>query len=172
MKIENLDQLCIEYSKEEASELKDAASQDDKNFSQAMLQLIEIKDKFSMFKSLTELDIKKVIKDIEFQKFKKGEIVLKEGDISDEIYYILSGNCHVIVGRKVVGQLASQQLFGEIASLTKSPRTATVRSTTETRTITFKLAFDEIDLYPHAFAILFKNFTLELVKKLDQSNKK
>jgi CRP-like cAMP-binding protein len=172
LKISNLESLCIKYTKEDADELRNAAAEDDKNFSPAMLQLIQMKDKFQMFSSLSELDIKKVIKNIEFKKFKKGEIVLKEGDVSDEIYFIVNGNCNVVVGRKVVGKLGSQQVFGEIASLVNSPRTATVRSTEDTLTIVFKLAFDEVSIYPYAFAILFRNFTLELVKKLDHANKK
>jgi CRP-like cAMP-binding protein len=172
LKIENLKKLCVEYTEDQLEELKNAAAEDDKNFSPAMIKLIEVKDTLSMFKSLSELDIKKVIKDISFKKFKKGEIVLREGEVSEEIYYIVTGNCNVVVGRKIVGKLTGQQLFGEIASLTKQPRSATVRSTTDTMTIVFKLAFKEVDLYPYAFAILFRNFTLELVRKLDSVNKK
>jgi CRP-like cAMP-binding protein len=172
LKITNLKQLCVKYTPKEVEHLKNAAAEDDKNFSHAMLKLIEVKDNFQMFNELSELNIKKSIKEISFKKFKKGEIVIKENEVSEEIYYILSGNCNVVVGRKIVGKLERNQVFGEIASLMKSPRTATVRATEDTLAISFKLAFDEIKIYPEAFAFLFKNLTMELVKKLDNSNKK
>jgi CRP-like cAMP-binding protein len=164
--------MCIDYSKEDIIELKQAAAEDDKNFSPAMIQLIKIKDKINFFKNLNDLEVKSVISNIEFKKLKKGEIVLKEGEKSEEIYYILYGNLNVVVGRKVVGKLTTGQVFGEIASLVNTPRTATVRATEDTQTIVFKLAFKEYDTYPRAFAVLFKNFTLDLVKKLETSNKK
>jgi CRP-like cAMP-binding protein len=112
-----------------------------------------------------------VICDVDFKKFKKGEIVIKQDEVSDQIYYIVQGDCNVVVNRKVVGKLTSNQVFGEIASIAKQPRTATVRSITDTTAISFRINYDDLETYPFPFAILFRNFTFELIKKLDNANK-
>jgi hypothetical protein len=62
VRIPDIEKLCVKYTAEDAAELRDAAAEDDKNFAPAMLQLIQLKEKFPMFKSLSELDIKRVSK--------------------------------------------------------------------------------------------------------------
>jgi hypothetical protein len=71
LKIQNIERMCIDYSKEDIIELKQAAAEDDKNFSPAMIQLIKIKDKINFFKNLNDLEVKSVISNIEFKKLKK-----------------------------------------------------------------------------------------------------
>jgi CRP-like cAMP-binding protein len=163
--------LFTTYTKSEVQIIKDAIMEDSNKYSPAMLKLIESKKYFHIFKGLTESDIKQVITDVNFKKFKKGEIVLKQGQVSDEIYYIVQGDCNVVVDRKVVGKLSSNQVFGEIASIAKQPRTATVRSISDTTAISFRIQFEDMANIPYPFAVLFRNFTFELIKKLDNANK-
>ena len=68
--------------------------------------------------------------------FPKGSYVVKEGDPGDSAYIIVSGRCEVlkiIDGTvSVMQKLGPGQVFGEMAILTDSPRTATVLATEET----------------------------------------
>jgi CRP-like cAMP-binding protein len=164
-------ELFTTYTKGEVQVIKEAIMEDSNKYSPAMLKLIESRKYFHIFKSLSEKDIKQVISEVDFKKFKKGEIVLKQGQVSDEIYYIVQGDCNVVVDRKVVGKLGSNQVFGEIAAIAKQARTATVRSITDTTAISFRINFDDVENVPYPFAILFRNFTFELIKKLDNANK-
>ena len=129
-------------------------------------KLLSVKKYIKIFNEIDDFDLRRIIKDLEFKRFQKGKIVIEEGAVSDEIYYILSGSCNVIANRKIVGKILTSHVFGEIASLAKVPRTATVRAFEETTALAFKINYDLIKDYPLAFAILYRNFTKELIDKL------
>jgi len=60
---------------------------------------------------------------------KTGDIVLRENDTSDYLYYIISGNYSVFHKSKKVGTLTPQDIFmGEIAFLVNQRRSASVRA--------------------------------------------
>jgi membrane protein len=58
--------------------------------------------------------------------FEIGEVVFKEGEIGQEMYYILSGAAAVNKGGKVLRVIREGDYFGEIAMLLNVPRTATI----------------------------------------------
>ncbi|MGR3779795.1 MAG: cyclic nucleotide-binding domain-containing protein [Albimonas sp.] len=78
----------------------------------------------------------------EDRTFKDGEMVVRQGDSSDSAYLILSGKADVIVefgGRaSTVAQLGESEVFGEMAMLCETPRTATVQAKGELRTLLFE----------------------------------
>ena len=73
------------------------------------------------------------------KEFKKGELLLKEGQLGTECYIILRGKVEVfkhIVGKKVVlGTLTAGDIVGEMALITAQPRTANVIATERTETV-------------------------------------
>jgi len=77
-----------------------------------------------------------IFMDIEPTSFAPGDIVLSEGDLSDFIYYIVSGRFDVLVGGKTVSTLSEEDLFlGEMSFLLEHRRTATVKACTAGRLI-------------------------------------
>lgn len=64
-----------------------------------------------------------------------GEIVIKEGDVSREVYLLLSGRCEVLVHGDPVNQVGPNELFGEIGALGDGARTATVRTAEDTEVL-------------------------------------
>ncbi len=59
---------------------------------------------------------------------KPGEIILTEGEASDDKAYVIqSGSVEVIRGGEITAILGPGQLCGEIALITNEPRTATIR---------------------------------------------
>jgi eukaryotic-like serine/threonine-protein kinase len=62
--------------------------------------------------------------------FRKGQVIVSEGDAGDTAYIIEQGSCEVsrlIEGRQVsIRRLAAGAVFGEMAVFTRGPRTATV----------------------------------------------
>jgi membrane protein len=58
--------------------------------------------------------------------FGNGEVVFKEGDTGQEMYYILSGAAAVNKEGKVLKVIGEGDYFGEIAMLLNTPRTATI----------------------------------------------
>ncbi|MBT3376662.1 MAG: cyclic nucleotide-binding domain-containing protein [Lentisphaerae bacterium] len=88
----------------------------------------------------------------ESRRFAPGEIVIREGDDSDEAYMIRAGTAEVLKrassGKDVrIAVLDEGEIFGEMALILDRPRSATVRARSD-------LVVDVFD--PEAFTCLFK----------------
>jgi CRP-like cAMP-binding protein len=63
-----------------------------------------------------------------------GEEFIREGEIGDSAFLIMSGTCEVVIGTAAgpltVGTVGANQLVGEIALLHSGRRTATIRAQT------------------------------------------
>eukprot|EP01065_Artemidia_motanka_P051302 TRINITY_DN9016_c0_g1_i1.p1 TRINITY_DN9016_c0_g1~~TRINITY_DN9016_c0_g1_i1.p1 ORF type:complete len:875 (+),score=244.15 TRINITY_DN9016_c0_g1_i1:73-2697(+) len=75
-----------------------------------------------------------------------NETIIKQGDVGEDMYFILHGYCEVVLsGAGVVGQLTKGQFFGEVALLTREPRGATIRALTYCDCLRLtKSDFDEV----------------------------
>jgi small-conductance mechanosensitive channel/CRP-like cAMP-binding protein len=62
------------------------------------------------------------------QAFAPGEAVVREGEASRALYVVAAGEAQVVHGGREVARVAEGEVFGEIAFLSGSPRTATVRA--------------------------------------------
>ncbi|MDR1059079.1 MAG: cyclic nucleotide-binding domain-containing protein [Treponema sp.] len=103
---------------------------------------------------------------------KKGDIVLKEGDPSDFLYYISSGQYTVFHNRKQVGTLSAQDIFmGEMSFLLNQRRSAAVRAETEGKLIllTRKAFVQAIRKYPHYGIFLGKLLAKRLARGNDRN---
>jgi len=69
-------------------------------------------------------------KDIEFhpeiRQFDKGDVIIKEGDNDNEVFTLITGSADVKVGNTSVGKIKPDEIFGAIAALTGTLRTASV----------------------------------------------
>jgi|TARA_B100000959_G_scaffold287468_1_gene372524 CRP-like cAMP-binding protein len=61
----------------------------------------------------------------------KGEVILTEGEETDDAYIILDGEVEVTKKGKVVATLTENSIFGEIALVDQRPRTATCTAKTQ-----------------------------------------
>jgi CRP-like cAMP-binding protein len=73
-------------------------------------------------------------------KFKLNDQIITQGEIGDQFYIILNGECRVHVDRDdkkdhQVAQLSTGEYFGEIALLKDIPRTASVSANSESVTV-------------------------------------
>jgi len=62
---------------------------------------------------------------------KPGEVVFKEGDTAKELYVIQSGQVEIQLGNRVLDTLESNDLFGEMALIDGTLRSATAIAKTE-----------------------------------------
>jgi CRP-like cAMP-binding protein len=78
----------------------------------------------------------------EDRSFRDGEYVVRQGDASDSAYLILDGVADIVIniGGKptVVAQLDGNEIFGEMAMLCDTPRTAGVKAHGDLRTLCFE----------------------------------
>ena len=140
----------------------------------ATSKLIEISSKIPIFKDIPKTILIRILKDIKIIKYQTGEIIIKEGDEDETMYYILLGSVKVIKQNKLLTILQNSTLIGEMATLLKEKRTASIISyaTNNTTLISFKIDFNlfHTDL-GYYFAIIYKNLSIELAKKLLKQNK-
>jgi anti-sigma regulatory factor (Ser/Thr protein kinase) len=100
---------------------------------------------------------------------KPGEIVIKEGEPSDNLYYISSGKYSVFHNQKQVGSLSPQDIFmGEMSFLLSQKRSASIRADTQGKLIFLprRNFISVIREYPHYGIFLSKL----LAKRLSRSN--
>jgi CRP-like cAMP-binding protein len=68
-------------------------------------------------------------------RYRQGEVIIREGDAGQEMYFIESGRVRVVRGTGpqalLLAELGAGDLFGEMALLTGSPRSATVTAISE-----------------------------------------
>ncbi|AEF81269.1 cyclic nucleotide-binding domain-containing protein [Leadbettera azotonutricia] len=103
---------------------------------------------------------------------KPGDIILKEGEPSDYLYYISSGRYTVFHNRKQVGTLSPEDIFmGEMSFLLNQKRSATVRAETTGKLIllTRKAFVNVIRQFPHYGIFLSKLLAKRLVRGNDRN---
>ena len=95
-----------------------------------VLNLLKNIEKFSFFSDddlLSFLDLGKLI------KFDSGEIIMREGDYDQWIYFLISGKVEIVKAGKTIDVLArSGDLFGEMGVVDDSPRSANIQAMTKT----------------------------------------
>jgi len=64
------------------------------------------------------------------EHFEPGEDIVRQGDIGDRVYFVIDGEADVVVNGQVCGSIVAGGVFGEIALMNNSPRTATIRART------------------------------------------
>jgi CRP-like cAMP-binding protein len=103
---------------------------------------------------------------------KPGEIIIREGEPSDNLYYISSGKYSVFHNQKQVGSLSPQDIFmGEMSFLLSQKRSASIRADTQGKLILLprKNFINVIREYPHYGIFLSKLLAKRLVRSNDQN---
>jgi CRP/FNR family cyclic AMP-dependent transcriptional regulator len=57
--------------------------------------------------------------------YKAGDVIFKEGDAAQELFIIQSGEVEIRLGNRVLEKLPQFSIFGEMALIDASPRSAT-----------------------------------------------
>lgn len=83
------------------------------------------------FKGCTKAQLREVTRLTEHVKVAEGEILLREGEESKELFLILSGTGEVVQNGQLVNTLGPGDFFGELSALCWGPRNATIRAVTD-----------------------------------------
>ena len=96
----------------------------------------------------------------------KGEVLIKQGERSDGMYIVLSGEVEVRVGSAQVAALKEGDIFGEMSLLTKAPATATCAAARRTSLLRLpREDFDQIVLSHPQILVLVSDLTDERKKQ-------
>jgi CRP-like cAMP-binding protein len=84
--------------------------------------------KLKFFHEFSHAEIWEVLRASQWQDYAEGEEIVKEGEMDDRFYVVVSGECAVERHRGRVGSLESGDCFGETSYVPGAKRTATVRA--------------------------------------------
>ena len=74
----------------------------------------------------------------EVRQYKKGDIIIQEDTEGDEVFTLLRGTAKVTSNNEEVGKIKKDEIFGTIAALTHTKRTATITATSDCDTLVAK----------------------------------
>jgi cAMP-dependent protein kinase regulator len=82
-----------------------------------------------LFSNLSQQERDRLVVAMQLRDFKKGSLVIRQGDLGDYLYVLKEGKLTFLVDGKEVGSADSPgSIFGELALLYDCPRAATVRA--------------------------------------------
>ncbi len=94
-------------------------------------QLMTVLGAVPVFHDLSTKQLKKVVELAEVARFMAGATIVKQGDIGDSFYVVLTGEAKVVASGRTVNRMVPGDYFGEISLLDGGPRTASVQAETE-----------------------------------------
>ena len=65
------------------------------------------------------------------RNYKAGDVIFREGDPADELFIVKSGKVEVRLDNRLLDTLPELSIFGEMALIDRSPRSATVVAATD-----------------------------------------
>jgi CRP-like cAMP-binding protein len=69
------------------------------------------------------------------REFKAGEVIFREGDAASEFFVIHSGKVDIRLGNRLLGTLSDHDIFGEMALIDVTPRSATAVAASDVKLV-------------------------------------
>jgi len=89
----------------------------------------------NFFKDFNDDQITEVVEASDWNDYKKGDVIVNEGDKETSFFIVIKGGVEVLKKDKVIGTMKQGDCFGEIAFITKAPRGATIIARTNDVTL-------------------------------------
>ena len=94
-------------------------------------QLTTVLEAVPLFEGLSHRQLRKVADLADVARFMAGATLVKQGEIGDSFYVVLTGQAKVIANKRTLNRLLPGDHFGEISLLDGGPRSASVVAETE-----------------------------------------
>ena len=118
--------------------------------------------------------LEEVIKNVKVNRyitpFEEGKAIFLEGDDSQDLFILVSGQLDVFKGNKKIAEISEKgSLFGEMSFLLKAKRTATIKAGENVKAI--RIPKDEITAFFHDFPEVAGEISKLLAKRLDETSR-
>jgi len=162
----------IHYTLEDIDEFIQITNEiENQESSKSLKKLLSVRDKISIFKNIDPIYLKAIVYDVKFVKVGFKDYIIKQGDNSEDIFFIIDGECQVFYNKKHVATLFAGEVFGESGVLFKHRRNASVICASKEATLLcFKVDEDNLEFGSKALVILYKNLALQINSKLEELN--
>ncbi len=84
------------------------------------------------FSEMEDMEIAQFLRLCKKESYGKGRNIFEEGDEGRAFYLIIAGEIRIRVGEKEVARIGAGEVFGEMAILDNSPRSATAETIEDT----------------------------------------
>gem|GEM_PF-83029 len=130
-----------------------------------------------LFTGMSNWGIRQTILSSEIREFKQHQRIITQDSVGEEMYVILEGhaiahNAKVTGSINVLNHFSAGDLFGEIALISKVPRTASIDAASDCRLLVMK--WDDIlrmsRLHTRLAAILFRNLAGIVGSRMQNNN--
>jgi CRP-like cAMP-binding protein len=131
-----------------------------------------------IFKKLRAVEVIHLVDNIQFVRFKNGEVLFSQGSSQKQLFILVSGS--VVVEQKnefdEICVLATFEKpltsFGEVSYLTHSVHSTRLRAIKENTTIISFTINEKLDpnIYCKAYAQLYKNLAINIANRLKDAN--
>ena len=96
---------------------------------------IEALKNMPLFRYLVHSEVLRVLNHMEIREYEAGRAIIAEGELGEDLYILLEGDCLVTKGGSDMAQFGAGAHFGEMALVDNSARSATVTALTPSRTL-------------------------------------
>jgi CRP-like cAMP-binding protein len=129
--------------------------------------------KYALFGGLKEEQVELVLHHMDERHLESGDLIIREGEPNDRIYFILEGRVSVVTHGKLIIEYGEGDTFGEMEVLDIMPSAADIRALAPTHVLTlsnrnFHHVYKE-DLL--TFSMLIMNLARDLSRRLRYMNK-
>jgi serine/threonine protein kinase len=125
----------------------------------------------AFFKNFPENELWEILKISKWRSFPPETVLIKEGDVGDSFFILITGNVRVTRGKRLLNVLGVGDCFGEMSYLSKrdTPRSATV--TASSKCVVMKVRAQDVNSATTDCRRLFDRKFLEtLVDRLETAN--
>jgi PAS domain S-box-containing protein len=118
--------------------------------------------------------LEEVVKNVKVNRyitpFEEGKAIFLEGDDSQDLFILVSGQLNVFKGNKKIAEITEKgSLFGEMSFLLKAKRTATIKAGENVKAI--RIPKDEVTVFLHDFPEVAGEISKLLAKRLDETSR-
>lgn len=113
-----------------------------------------------LFAPFNKSDRRMLVEKFRARDVQKGDVLIKEGERSDGLYIVLSGEVEVKKANQLLAHLKEGEIFGEMSLLQKTPASATVQASKRTSLLRLpREQFDELVLSHPQILMLVSELT-------------
>lgn len=163
--------LFTKYSTEEINLMLEVGKM--KRFSQYDdNQFIQIAKKLPIFQNLKDSDIASIMLNCKFLKFKNNQLIIKDGIVSSEIFYLASGKINILLGERVVKVVEAGNIFGLGSFVTKEPLEVSITSHGSSAVMSFNTNLQvTTESKAYTYFLFYKNISKYLSSKIKSISK-